>query len=198
MSSRSLNGKNLTLNDLSVTGSLTMAELVGTDLTVSNDTSLNDLTVSGASSVEGLTVAQTATCSNLVVNTNTTMNDATVTDLTVTGKLTAGSNALPMEILYVNITGNASAVNETITLGNNTTGTLDYSVFPSFYYGYSGSGGTYDIGASCNAVSQIMITNRTTTNFGFYMNKGTGDNINIYVVFLVIYSVGTSGYPSNY
>ena len=103
-----------------------------------------------------------------------------------------------MEIVYYQITGNAGTTNETMTLANNVTNTTDYSVFPSFYFGFTGSGGTYNIGGTASALSQCMITARTAANFAFYLDKSTGDNINVFIVFLVVYGVSSSAYPSVY
>ena len=206
MSSRSLNGQDLNLHNLSVSGNVELADVtmetltVTNDLEVLNDTSLNELDVNGLSTCQSVNVLQ-----NLAV-TGTTQMTADVTadnnmiiagNLTVQGTLTANTNS-NMEIVYFHVTGNAGSVSQTMELYQNTTGTTNYSVFPSFYYGYGGSGGTYDIGGSCGSVSEIMITERQSGTFGWYMNKTTGDNINIYVVFLVIYNVSSSDYPSSY
>jgi len=76
-------------------------------------------------------------------------------------------------------------------------GTTDYSVFPSIYYGYTGSSGTYNATATSGAINQIIITGITNTQFTWTLEKTTGDNVNVYLLFLVVYSV-SSNYPKVY
>ena len=61
-------------------------------------------------------------------------------------------------------------------------------VFSSIYYGYSGSGGTYNAVSSSSAVSNIIISNITTTSFVWNLVKATGDNDNLYLVFNAVFS----------
>ena len=200
MSSRSLNGQDLNLHDLTVSGNITLNDATVDDLTVTNKLTTLDLSVNGMTTCESLDVNQnldisgtTLMKSNVTANNNMTI----LGDLTVNGTLTAGINS-NMEIVYVQITGNAGTISQTMTLSQNLEATMNYSVFPSFYYGYGGSGGTYDITATSSAIHQVMITNRLTSAFDFVVTKTTGDNINVYIVFLVVYGVYSSGYPSAY
>jgi len=201
MSSRSLNGGDLNLNNLTVTNGLTL-----NDVEVSGDCSVNVLTASDFTT-NTITANTLTVHDSLAVNAPAYLSDDVnmYQNASVTGNLTVGGelyltnyNTLPMEILWFNIIGNASAVSETMILQNNITATSNYSVFPSFYYGYTGSGGTYNIGQTCNALSQVMITGRTSTEFSWYLNKTTGDNTNCVITFLIIYTIGNSGYPSTW
>ena len=238
MSSRSLNGGDLSLKNLEITNVLKVKDLTIDNLDMSNlDISENltadtvhtqhlkcasNIDIEGShsyvhvNSLIGInaTVSNTGTIDKVVstdVSTNSLLcGDATIENTVITGDLTvhgniihdAGSSSDPVsevmtqEIKYMQIGGNAANVVETITLTNNTAGTTNYSVFPSYYYGYNGSGsGTYGLGAG--SMSQITIANRTATGFTFQFSKSTGDNSNIYVVFLIVYS-SESDYPSSY
>ena len=68
-------------------------------------------------------------------------------------------------------------------------------VFPSLYYGYSGSSGTL---MKCLTVFfKINVTNFNETYFAFNGLKGTGDNANVYIQFLVIYDVFGTNFKSS-
>jgi len=224
-----LNGQDLNLTNLSVSNTATLENIVSNnDVTVNGDLSVvgdavinGDLTVSAdfntASGIitnltsDNITNNATISTNNLTVtdnintaNTNITgtvlANDLTVTNNTTLQNLVVnGSFSAPqttqMEIVYFNVTGNATSV----SLNNNATNTTDYSVFPSVYYGYTGSSGTYNFGESAGAITgQIAITDRTYNAFTFCLNKSDGNNVNVYIVFLVIYNVESSDYPSSY
>lgn len=118
-------------------------------------------------------------------------------NLTVTGNITSSSPS-NMEILYFQLRGTAGNVQETMTLAHNTTSTTNYSVFPSLYYGFSGSSGTYDSFSTSSALHNIVIGGRTDSSFNWSVNKATGDNVNVFLVFLVIYNASNSNYPSYY
>jgi len=200
MSSRSLNGQDLNLHNLTVTNNLILNDATVDDLIVTNNTTTLDLSVNGVATCETLNVDQNLDVSGTaLLNGDVSMNNncEIAGDLTVLGTLSANINS-SMEIVYFNMTGNAGTVTQTMTLSNNIEATTDYSVFPSFYYGFTGSGGTYDITATSSSVNQIMITNRQAGSFEWYITKTTGDNINVYIVFLVIYGVSSSAYPSIY
>ena len=119
-------------------------------------------------------------------------------NLTVTGSITSPSSS-NMEILYYNLRGNAASVQETMTLAHNSSSKANYSVFPSIYYNFSGSGGTYDANQTSQALHSIVIGAQTASSFNWTINKATADNVNCYLVFLVIYSsASTTTYPSYY
>jgi hypothetical protein len=103
-----------------------------------------------------------------------------------------------MEIVYYNLKGNAGDVQETMPIYHNATSTTNYSVFPSIYYNYSGSGGTYDQFQTSSAIQNIVIGTRASNSFIFALNKATGDNVNCYLVFLVVYNAPISNYPTSY
>jgi hypothetical protein len=71
-------------------------------------------------------------------------------------------------------------------------------VIPSIYYGFGGSGGTYTALETSGAMGQIVISSITSTQFTWNVEKSTGDNVNIYLTFLVIYNIGGSNYPKSY
>ncbi len=194
MSSRSLNGQNLNLNNLTVAGNVTLNDATVDNLTVTNKLTTLDLSANGVTTLQHTNVDGNCTMSNEV---NMIQNCQINGDLTVLGTLTAGTNT-NMEIVYFQLTSNAGTVSQTMTLSQNLETTTNYSVFPSFYYGFGGSGGTYDIASTSSALNQVIITNRLASSFDFVVTKSTGDNINVYIVFLVIYGVYTSGYPSAY
>ena len=103
----------------------------------------------------------------------------------------------PFEILYYNLGQNNPNVTVQINLNKNKSSTTDYAVFPSIYYGWKGSSGTYNALETSSAVKSIVISEITTTSFKFNLQKSTGDNVNIFLIFLVIYS-STANYPKSY
>jgi len=137
------------------------------------------------------TTTLTATGQSNLANVQVTGN------LTVTGQITSSAPS-NMEVVYYKLQGNGNIVTQTITLLNNTTGTANYSVFPSLYYGFTGSGGTYNASDTSGALQNIVITTRTASSFSWTVQKATANNVNVYVVFLVVYNVGSSLYPSSY
>lgn len=167
----------------------------------------SDVTVAGnfsatmsGTTLKGLTVNETAQVAG-----DTTLSNATVTsDLTVQGNLTVNglingqsTNQTSLEIQYFQLTGNATSVSDTINLSNGN-GTTNYAVFPSVYYGYGGSGGTYNLNDSCATMAnEIIISNRTAGSFNFNVNKSNGDNTNVYLLFLIVYSP-QANYPVSY
>lgn len=179
MSSRSLNGEDLNLKNLTVSNTITLENANVDDLSADIIT-CEDLTVKGNSELLG----DVSMNSNCLINGNLTVNGPFVSN--------------QMEIVYEQITGNAGSVNQSMPLYKNTTNTTNYSVFPSIYYGFSGSNGTYDANATSGAIQQIIITNRQVGSFDWNMQKSTGDNVNVFIVFLIVYDVYSSGYPSSY
>ena len=97
------------------------------------------------------------------------------------------------EFIAYQLGGNAGSVSIPIGLGANFTGTTNYAVFPSFYYGFSGSTGTYNLNDTLNALTtNIIISAISSSSFVFNLNKTTGNNVNIFITFLVVYNaVGT-------
>ena len=106
-----------------------------------------------------------------------------------------------METISVNLTGGSSSteIDQFISLTNNITGTINYMVFPSIYYGFSGSIGTYGYKDTANLIGNFIIHNRTTTGFNIYASKPeTGTNINIYLNILVMYDTKGTDTPAAY
>lgn len=102
------------------------------------------------------------------------------------------------EILEAKITGDASDVSATLTLQHNITATTNYAVFPSIYYGYTGSGGTYNALDTSTAMKSIVISDITSTEFTYNFQKSTGNNVNIYINFLVVYQMPNTTYAKTY
>lgn len=106
------------------------------------------------------------------------------------------NNIFPVtEYHYSHVTGNNSSASGTITLNNNF-GT-NYAVFTSIYYGYSGSDGTYDSTNTSGALSPVVINTIKSSSFKWVFSKTTGDNVNIYIVFMVVYN-NALDYPKSY
>ena len=98
-------------------------------------------------------------------------------------------NVFPViEYHYFNINNNDDNISGTIILTNNYNRTTNYAVFTNVYYGYSGSGGTYDANATSSAVKTPVIYNKTKISFDYVFYKETGNNVNIYIVFMVVYN----------
>lgn len=77
----------------------------------------------------------------------------------------------------------------TLSLVKNSTATINYAVFCSYFYNSSGSsGGTYGPTDALPAVDRITVTNYTATTFDIYCNKSsTGNNWNGGLQCLVVY-----------
>jgi len=98
------------------------------------------------------------------------------------------NNIFPVvEYHYVTVTGNSSSASGTITLSNNF-GTTNYAVFTSYYYGYTGSSGTYNATDTSGAIQPTVIDNIGTSSFNWVFKKTTGNNVYIYIVFMVVYN----------
>jgi hypothetical protein len=68
-------------------------------------------------------------------------------------------------------------------------GTTNYAVFTSIYYGYTGSSsGTYTVYGTSSTMGQIVISERTETGFKVNFSSGTGDNLNIKLVCMVVFN----------
>lgn len=61
----------------------------------------------------------------------------------------------------------------------------NYAVYSSTIYNYRGSAGTYNEFAFAPVV---VITNRQNNGFTWNISSGTGDNKNVYIIFMVTYS----------
>ena len=106
------------------------------------------------------------------------------------------SSAMPnMEVLFFHLTGTVEQSTATMLLANNISGTSNYAVFPSIYYGYGGSSDTYHV---YDSYFNINVSDFTDTQFYCNIKKGTGDAANVYIQFLVIYDVPGTDFPKNY
>ncbi len=108
------------------------------------------------------------------------------------------ANIFPRVIcLYQHVTGSRTEETKTFTFDTDV-GTTDYAVFPSFYYGYSGSSGTYSAMNTSSAIRyQPIVDERTTTGFKIKFKRTDGDNMNIYLTALVVFNSGFD-YPASY
>lgn len=113
----------------------------------------------------------------------------------------SASSTVPpaFEVLNVQLTGASGNRSGTLTLQHNLSNTTNYAVFPSIYYGYGGSGGTFNAIQTTVALSQIVIQNITSTQFEWNITQtNTSDNINIFLVFLIVYNMTGTTYPKSY
>lgn len=114
-------------------------------------------------------------------------------------------NAIPkanFEIVYYYITGKDGVLNKETQLKQNYQNNTNYAVFPSIYCGYNGNlGGTYSPSDTANTISNIAITYRSNESFNWTLIKSTNKNVNVFIVFLVVYGVNEttiSEIPINY
>jgi len=113
-----------------------------------------------------------------------------------TGNVSSADTNNYEEFHFYNLRGNGSNGSSTITLNNNQN-TTNYMVFPSIYYGYTGSSGTYNANSSSSALQNIIIYNITKSSFDWVVNKDTADNVNLYICFHVIFS-NALNFPKTY
>lgn len=107
-------------------------------------------------------------------------------NLTVSGTVSSSNTSMQQEFHFAQVGGNGSSVSSTVNITGN--GSTNYAVFPSVYYGYSGSSGTYNATDTSSAMNTIVISNITSTHFDFHVSKSTGDNVNVFIVFMVVFS----------
>ena len=93
---------------------------------------------------------------------------------------------------YVSITGTKDHTTSRGTVDLTTSyNTTDYAVFSSIYFPYTGdSDGTYDDNSTSSAVNTMIIYSITKASFNWVFTHGSGDNLNIYVVFMVVFNSG--------
>ena len=182
-----VNGEATIEGDLNISQNITPTGV----LTLGGDANLqSNLNVSGTTTINNNATIQ----ANLTIGGTTNMQDCNGNNL-VCNQITCNTiNASNLqtgmmlgEVVFVQITGNGSTATGTVAI-TNTTQTNNYTVYPSIYYGYTGSGGTYDAVDTAGAFSQIVISNRTTANFQYSTQKTTGQNVNVYIQFLVVYT----------
>jgi len=100
------------------------------------------------------------------------------------------SNTLPrIQYAYYKLTGSSSTVNIQIDIQGYPTSnpSSNYIVLTSFWYNFGGTSGTYGPADTVTSLGQPLISNKTPTSFNFYMNKSSGDNVNVYLCFTIIY-----------
>lgn len=99
-------------------------------------------------------------------------------------------NVFPVTKFYnFKLIGSAGNVSHTqnIVPPANYSGT-DYTVFSTAYYGYVGSGGTYGAEGTSGALHPIVISNITNTQFTWNLQKNTSNNVNIFIIFMVVWN----------
>jgi hypothetical protein len=87
---------------------------------------------------------------------------------------------------HVRIVGSGSSISGLIYIPEFS---VNYAVFPSYYYGFTGSGGTYNAIDSSSALKQIIISNILPGSFAYHLEKSTGNNINLDIHFLIVYDL---------
>jgi len=92
----------------------------------------------------------------------------------------------PIQYAYFNITGTNSIVDSSIPI-KNYNNSSNYFVLSSFLSNSPNTSGSYNAAGLVTALGQPVIYYKLPGAFGFYMNKSTGDNTNIYICFTIIY-----------
>ena len=98
---------------------------------------------------------------------------------------------------YAQCTGTGSGQHSGQIILNNGMNSTNYAVFTSIYYGYTGSGGTYDALGSSSAIRTVIVYDITETQFLWIFQNDQGDNLNVYITFMVYYNSGYN-YPKVY
>jgi hypothetical protein len=76
----------------------------------------------------------------------------------------------------------------TVLLQTNKSLTSNYVVIPTYFYSLpGGSGGTYNWQNASISAQSILIYNKTSTQFQYYFQKGSGDYWNGGISLLIIY-----------
>ena len=109
-------------------------------------------------------------------------------------------NIFPVtQYYYYNFEGNSSQNSHTFQLTQSYS--VDtYAVFTSIYYGYGTSGpppGTYNQFGISSGMGQIVISDITSSTFTINFDHTTGNNINIYIVCMVVFNSSLS-YDKSY
>lgn len=104
------------------------------------------------------------------------------------GTVSSADTNLYQEFHSVVVGGNSGTITGTINL-NVSQGNTNYAVFSSIYDNLpGGSGGTYNSGDTSNALQTVIIHDITQTSFQYMIAKSTGNNVNLTVIFQVIFS----------
>ena len=193
--------------DITASGSVSCASLTvtGSNTTTINSVYTTTLNVTGNSNVVGasnfngsMTVNNEIACTSIYADNPNCTSTFAGPLVANNGVYINGINTPTFEILYVNVSGNASTASGTLALKQNKTYTTVYSVFPSVYYGFSGSSGTYSAMSTSSSINNIIISNITADSFVWNLEKQTGNNVNIYLVFMVVYNGVGNTYPIAY
>lgn len=108
------------------------------------------------------------------------------------GSATDLVNIFPFSKFYtVHLTGNSKKSYGYINFPSNEQFGTNYAVYMSTIYAYQGSGGTYD---EFGFQPSYVISHRQNNGFRWNVGSGDGDNKNLYLVFMVVYS---SQIPNN-
>jgi hypothetical protein len=186
--------------NLSITGvnDIALTTINGSAYPPTTSTSNLSAVLTAGNDAAGQSITDLSAINNI---SGTAQYDTSSTFTKVIPSIPANATAVvpSFEFIQYNLTGKSNQVSQTINLVNNIYSTTDYAVFPSYYYGYTGSSGTYDLEETLGAIeTQMIISNITNTSFVFNVNKSTGDNINIIVCFLVVYKAAGTEFSKSY
>lgn len=108
-------------------------------------------------------------------------------DLNVDGTLFENGTR-NIRVKYIQQMGDNSSVSKYIDISDiNVNDTDNYTVVSSIYYGYSGSGGTYNAINTSSAISRVVISDQTSSGFTYSIKKTTGDNVNVFLIFTIFF-----------
>ena len=98
-------------------------------------------------------------------------------------------NVFPVTKFYtVHIKGSSRYTDGYIHFPTNSQFGTNYIVFASYNYNYSGSSGTYDGNAHSRVLGELVISKRQNNGFKYHLYSGDGDNKNIFMTLMVVYS----------
>lgn len=102
------------------------------------------------------------------------------------------------QFYYFNLTGHDKNIIKTQSIIPPLTysGT-NYAVFSSVYYGYTGTSGTYSALETSEVLHTIVISDIQNTQFTWNLIKSSGNNVNIFIIFMVVWN-SSLDYPKSY
>ena len=92
----------------------------------------------------------------------------------------------PIQYAYIFLSIDGSGTSGIVNI-NNYNATTNYYVLTSFLSYWDGNTNIYNPGALVTALGQLIIYNKTINNFSYFINTTTGDIIQAYACFTIIY-----------